>query len=874
MLAVLERQTDGRIRIGIVRLDRLTVDLDRRRLCVDAGAVLTVHIVIRGDRFDRVGVDDGGTVARERLAIDRHVVDDRVIQVVQVRAVDGAIVIEVDGAVAPPSARMSHHIVDLCWLIGQPEHTCAGDDAQRVLIILILPNVLNICRAVHPPGPVNDRGGLAICALMRENVVFSFIVAAIPEHNVGIERITRRVFRCIDPDADLRGRALDLDLVAAVANIEVGVFRPVIRLVVIVQLHGVVAEAHLTALGRRRHLQIAAEILRDRAVRPEVIAIAVGAEDVRSRNVAVPVAREAVGRRELRRRRIVGIRAPGRDRDLGHIADVAVVGILTVVHKVILAPVVVRAGLALAVDGLKVHERHRQLADLNVDLCAQRLIIGILHLDRGIHGLRTVAGHERVAIHVPNIRIRHTFRLGRNGPVEVAIFIDDIQTIALGNQAKVRGGTEVHRGLRAAERKRGDVRNLHARRALDGAVHKQTRRHIALIVLRGRKQAVGVNGAALAVRHGPGHIVRQLRMATVFVHADGRELDLAVGRIHRVVRREGGMIEHAVLLRRGDQQQRARDRALHAVGRAVADGQVAGALALRGIGRRAAAVEVDRIHNALRGQKLRLLIHRHADGVGALAAVGHKGHDRAVGLEADAVDRPAAITVTLDLSVLDQITRPGNGLQHVGAGRSGVTDGIRTVLQNSEIRLGGSAVVLLNDVALHDEVAERLRILHVEEVAVRGHDDVAAGRLGVGRCLQRCLFQVPGQVRRRVLAGRRRAAFSIITAIRSFESCLRTRCDRRHIAGDLRVAFLGVQENVRFRHTVDQRIVRLADDQLVAGGLDGFICCQCLRADQRQHHNGCQQKGPGSVCEAGRIHVSQHSLQLLSVLSKIIKKKR
>ena len=329
-------------------------------------------------------------------------------------------------------------------------------------------------------------------------------------------------------------------------------------------------------------------------------------------------------------------------------------------------------------------------------------------------------------------------------------------------------------------------------------------------------------------------------MAAVFIHTDGRELDLAVGRVDRVVRREGGMIEHAVLLRRGDQQQRARDRALHAVGRAVADGQVAGALALRGIGRRAAAVEVERIHNALRGQKFRLLIERHADGIGALAAVGHKGHDRAVRFDADTVDRHAAITVTLDLSVLDQIKRAGNCFQDIRAVCSSIANGKLAVLQNGKIRLKMDTVVLLNDVALHDEVAIRLRILHVVEVAVHGHDDVAAGRLGVGRCLQRCLFQVPGQVRRRVLAGRGRAAFSIITVIRSFESCLRTRCDRRHKAGDLRVAFLRIQENVRFRHTVDQRIVRLADDQLVAGGLDGFIRSQCLRADQCQHHNGCQ----------------------------------
>ena len=872
VLAVLERQTHGRIRVGIVRLEFLAVDLDDRCLGIDAGAVLTVHIVIRGDRFDRVGVNNGGAVVRERLAVDRHVVDDRVVQVIEVCAIDGAIVIEVDGAVAPPSARMSHHIVDLCWLIGQPEHTCAGDDAQRVLVILILPNVLNICRAVHPPGPVNDRGALAICALMRENVVFSFIVAAIPEHNVGIERITRRVFRCIDPDADLRGRALDLDLVAAVANIEVGVFRPVIRLVVIVQLHGIVAEAHLTALGRRRHLQVAAEILRDRGVRPQVIAIAVGAEDVRSRNVAVPVACEAVGRRELRRRRVVGIRAAGRDRDRGHIADVAVVGIHAVIHVIVFAPVVVRAGLALAVDGLKVHERHRQLADLHTDLRRLGTVVCVSDRDSRVHRAAAGTGHERIAVHVADVLIRHTGRLGLDRPFEVTGLIGDVHTVTFGNKAEIGCRAKVERHGCAAEIQVRDVRDLHGRRALDGAIHKQTRRHITLIVLRGREQTVGVDRAALGVRDRPGHILRERCLAAVFIHADGRELDLAVGRVDRVVRGKGGMVEHAVALRRGDQQQRAGDRALHTVGRAVADLKLRGALALGGAGGGAAAVEEDRIHHALRIQERNLLIDRHADRVRALAAVGQEGHDRAVRLDADAVARhEVRIPVVAGLSILDQIKRAGNRFQNVGAVHTGVANGIGTVLQNRKIRLVGNTVILLNEVALHDEVTERLQRLHVVVVAVHGHDDVAAGGLSIVSSLHRGLFHAPGQIGRLVLAGRGRAAFCIVTVVRGLECRLRTRCDRRHKTGDLCIAFLRIQEDVRFRHAVDQRVIRLTHKNLAAGRFDGVygVRSQRLRGNERQRHQDGQHKSPRSVRESGRFHDS-HQLLFCSFLSKFV----
>ena len=51
------------------------------------------------DYFDRVGVDDGGAVARECLAVDRHAADDRIIQVIEVCAVDHAVIIEVQRAV-------------------------------------------------------------------------------------------------------------------------------------------------------------------------------------------------------------------------------------------------------------------------------------------------------------------------------------------------------------------------------------------------------------------------------------------------------------------------------------------------------------------------------------------------------------------------------------------------------------------------------------------------------------------------------------------------------------------------------------------------------------------------------------------------------
>ena len=106
---------------------------------------------------------------------------------------------------------------------------------------------------------------------------------------------------------------------------------------------------------------------------------------------------------------------------------------------------VVRAGLALAVDGLKVHERHRHLADLHADLRRLGAVGCISDRNRRVHRAGTISGHERVAVHVANVRIRDTIRFGLDRPVKVAGLIDNVHTVALGNQTEIRRGTKVQR---------------------------------------------------------------------------------------------------------------------------------------------------------------------------------------------------------------------------------------------------------------------------------------------------------------------------------------------------------------------------------------------------------------------------------------------
>ena len=730
--------------------------------------------------------------------------------------------------------------------------------------------------AILPAGPVCLVGEILFAGVAGVTVfgvqqfeIFGTVIRTVPIHQVCIQGVFPGTLGDIDPDADFRGIPFNLGLLTAVAHIEVTVASTVVGGIVIVQLQRVVAEADTAAVLLRGGFHGADTVGGDGAVGPEIEGVAIGTENIGSRHRAIPVAGKAIGGLQRGVGGIFRVCTTGDDGDGRDFANVTLRS--AVIHESTLAPMVVGTRQRAVLIRLKVHERDRQLADLDLDLRRLGLVIGIRGLDRRVHRAGTISGHERVAVHVANVRIRGTIRFGLDCPVKVAGLIDNVHTVALGNQAKIRRSAKVQRHRCAAERQVGDVRDLRGRRALDSAVHKQAHRHIALIVLCGREQAVGVDRAALGVRDRPGHILRERGLAAVFIHADGRELDLAVGCVDRIVRRERCMVEYTVIFRRGDQQQGARNRALHAVGRAVANLQLRRTFALGRHGGGAAAIEVDRVHNALCGHELRELIDRHADGIRALAAVGHKGHDRAVGLDADAVDRDQVAAVVLNLPILHQIERAGNRLFHVGAVHTGVTDGIGTVLQNRKVRLVGNAVILLNEVALHDEVAERLRRLHIEEVTIRGHNDVAAGGLSVVGSLLRRFFHAPGQACRLILAGRGRAALCIITVVRSLERCLRTRCDRRHKAGDLCIAFLGVQEDVRFCNAVNQRVVRLADNDFVAGGLDGVysVRSQRLRGNECQRHQDGQHKSPGSVRESGRFHDS-HQLLFCVFLSKFV----
>ena len=349
------------------------------------------------------------------------------------------------------------------------------------------------------------------------------------------------------------------------------------------------------------------------------------------------------------------------------------------------------------------------------------------------------------------------------------------------------------------------------------------------------EQAICADGAATVVRQRPGDALGQVRGAARRVNAGGGELHGAVGGVQLVVGLHGSVVEHTVLIGGGDQQQCAGNRALHAVRGAVAHFQGAGALALGGDGGGAAAVQIDGVHDALLLEVAGLVIDGHAHGIGVLAAVGHEGHDSAVLLDADGVSgHQIRVTgIHCHLAVADQEEGAGNGLLHVGAVRPELADGVAAVLQNSEIRLLGAAVVLLNDVALHDEVAERLTGLHVVIVAVGGRQHVAAGGPLIILRLVRGGLQAPGEIAGAVFPAVQCAAGGIVALIGGLEGHLCVRAYRQHIAGDLGIAAGLVQEHVRFGHALGQRIIRLLDQDLAVRRRD-FFGCQRGGGQERQ----------------------------------------
>ena len=513
------------------------------------------------------------------------------------------------------------------------------------------------------------------------------------------------------------------------------------------------------------------------------------------------------------------------------------------------APVVLGAlhELALGIR-LKVEQDLRHSADLHMDavgqLCA--VVLRVADGNVSLQRLTGLDGRERIAGERADVGGLLTGIGRRDGPVEhIAANIHQARA-ALGRQAEVGRLLEGEVQRFGGKEELLRLLYLHASRAEHGLALQKLGRHSAALAVRA-EQAVCVDGAEAAVLQPPAHVGRQVGGIAVGVDARGSELHGSARKEEVVLRRERGVVKAAGRLRRRDDHQRRGDNALGAVGRVVLDGELIAALVAGGVGRGAAAVEVDGFDAALRLQNLGHFIDGHAVGQ-ALTAVSHEDDERAIRLQTDGVAGSliACVQAALDLSVLQQPERAGDGFRDVIRGGSVVADVIAAVLQNGKIRLEPVVVlVCLDEVAFHDKIAAALCRLHIIVVGVHSRNDGLARCGLIGGGLGRGRLQIPAEVLRGLRAALGRAARRVVVGIGCLELHGSTGGDGGHIAEHLCAAAGIVQNDLRFRQAVHDRIVCLRDQDLIGRGAEVRVgarrkCGRKQAGEQRADKQGTQ----------------------------------
>ena len=173
---------------------------------MDAAPVFAFGVVVVCDQLHIIAVQDRGAVLGKLCAVDRRRADHGVDKVIHIRAVYNTDIVKIEGAVVAAAAVLR--------LVGQPDQALARFDLQRMLRTDHRPDPGEIRIAVHPAGP-GDPGLTGIHTLQRK--ILCSIVAAVPCGDLNVRRVLCRSLRGIDPDADITGIALDIDVFSAVA---------------------------------------------------------------------------------------------------------------------------------------------------------------------------------------------------------------------------------------------------------------------------------------------------------------------------------------------------------------------------------------------------------------------------------------------------------------------------------------------------------------------------------------------------------------------------------------------------------------------------------------------------------------------------------
>ena len=785
---------NGLVGVGEVP-DILAVDGDDGVLGGHAGAVLTLGIIISGKELQLIVRQDGGAVLSQlrqirvagdggAAAADRG--DDGVLQVVGGGAVYRADVVHIQAAGGPGAAGdlVAVHVAGAALDDDGPQQHLTGGDLQG-MILHILGLVIHAAEVglhILPAGPVDagilggglhglaggvDSGGLQV-QQAGGDVLFT-----VPVGHAGGQPVVGRALGGVDPHAQGGGLALDDHVLAAVAEILVGVVGAGDLRIIVMILQRLLAETHGTLVGAYPAGVHIPRALLGGGDGAHIVFIAHGAEQGggvlgavpavgRAGGVAVPggvaVDKVGAGQAEIGDGAIGDVQAVG---ILGHLpghaeavgADAGQIMAAAVREGVQVAPdgVGTHADAGLGAFILEIQEDGGHFADFHGDGIGKLLAVclGIGDSDLCFTGLAGLGRRVEPVVH-DGADVGGGGALGQrpDGPGKVAVVIVDIPQAAFDGEAQV-AGLVIVQGQTLA----GEIHLVGLGDGDGGGAHiltliGQADPHIAHIALGGGEHAGGgvdpPGGGG--VQHPGQSAFRQVGRAACGVSAQGREGHLAAGGIELILGADGGMVEVAVKAGGGHHQQGVGHGALQAVAGAVAHQQLVGALIAGGHGGGAAAVQIDGGDAAGVLQEAGHLIHAHADGHGLLAAVGLEEHHGAVGTDAHAVAGHAVALVQAgdDLAVFHQHIGAGNGLHHVGGVAAGGANDGGAVLQDGEEGLGAG----FHQVALHNEVAGGGAGLHIVVVGVGGQDHAALGIRGpsVGSGLGGGLGHLPFQL--------------------------------------------------------------------------------------------------------------------------------
>ena len=767
---------NGLVGVGKV-LDVLAVDGDDRVFGGHTGAVLALGIIISGKELQLIVRQHGGTVLSQlrqirvagdggAAAADRG--DDGVLQVVSRGAIHRADVVHIQASGSPGAAGdlVAVHVAGAALDDDGPQQHLAGGDLQGMVfhVLGLVIHAAQIGLHILPAGPV-DAGvlgggvhGLA-CGVdggsLQVQQAGGNVLLPVPIGHAGAEPVVGRALRGVDPHAQGGGTALDDHVLAAVAQVFVGVVGAGDLRIIVMILQRLLAEAHGPLVG-----SYAAGIHIPRALLgggdgAHIVLIAHGAEQGSGVLGAVPAIGCAGGVAVPFRVAADKVGACQAEIGNGPVGDVQTVGILAdltghaearvadagqimgaVTGKAIqVAPhgVGTYADAGLGALVLKVQKDGGHLADLHGDGIGKLLAVGLGVGDGDLRlaGLAGLGRRVEPVVH-DGADVGGGGALGQrpDGPGKVAVVIVDIPQAAFDGEAQVAGLVIVQGQGLAGEGHLiglgdGDGGGAHILTLIG-----QADPHIAHIALGGGKHTGGgVDSSGSGSIQHPGQAAfRQVGRAACGVSAQGREGHPAAGGIKLVLGAHGRVVKIAVKAGGRHHQQGVGHGALQAVTGAVANHQLVGALITGCHGGGAAAVQINSGDAAGILQETGHFIHAHTDGHGLLSAVGLKEYHGAVGPYAHAVAGHAVALVQAgnNLAVLHQHIGTGDGLHHVGGVAARLADHGGAVLQNGKEGL----ITDFYQVALHNEVAGGRAGLHVVVVGVGSQYHAALGIRG------------------------------------------------------------------------------------------------------------------------------------------------